>query len=174
MNDLLRLATSPHSLLIGLKQTGLLTDIFYKLFGPLSCPYWCSFKPISFLLVVVSLLLIDISPWTLLRPQQTIAQFNQFCWLSTRLMPKVCRQSHSDSRRNSNRIFFSLHVVALRKCSLNFRRSYFVSHRCHHVINESLRGGSLCHNDVIMTWTNVDECAARAMCFGNNFYSYEL
>ena len=37
-------------------------------------------------------------------------------------------------RRNSNRIFFSLHVVALRNCSRNLRRSYFVSHRCHHVI----------------------------------------
>ena len=32
------------------------------------------------------------------------------------------------------------------------------------VINESPRGDSLCHNDVIMTWTNVDDCAARAMC----------
>ena len=32
------------------------------------------------------------------------------------------------------------------------------------VINESPRGDSLCHNDVIMTWTNVDDRAARAMC----------
>ena len=23
---------------------------------------------------------------------------------------------------------------------------------------------SLCHNDMILTWTNVDDCAARAMC----------
>ena len=35
---------------------------------------------------------------------------------------------------------------------------------CTSIINESLRGDSLCHNDVIMTWTNVDDCAARAMC----------
>ena len=31
------------------------------------------------------------------------------------------------------------------------------------VINESPRGDSLCHNDVIMTRTNMDDCAARAM-----------
>ena len=32
------------------------------------------------------------------------------------------------------------------------------------VINESPRGDSLCHNDMIMTWTNVDDCAAIATC----------
>ena len=32
------------------------------------------------------------------------------------------------------------------------------------VINESPRGDSLCHNDVIMTWTNMNDCAAIAMC----------
>ena len=61
--------------------------------------------------------------------------------------------------------------MALRKCSLNFRRSYFVSliaPSCYkrgnkRGINESPRGDSLYHNDVIMTWTNVDDCAARAM-----------
>ena len=31
-------------------------------------------------------------------------------------------------------------------------------------INESQRGDSLYHNDVIMTWTNVNDCAARSMC----------
>ena len=54
--------TSPHSLLICLKQTELLTNRFYKPFGQLSCIYLCSFKLISFLLVVVSLLLIDTGP----------------------------------------------------------------------------------------------------------------
>ena len=31
-------------------------------------------------------------------------------------------------------------------------------------INESPRGDSLFHNDEMMTWTNVNDCAARAIC----------
>ena len=31
-------------------------------------------------------------------------------------------------------------------------------------MKESPRGDSLCHNDAIMTWMNVDDYAAGAMC----------
>ena len=108
------------------KQDFLRTDFINLSVNCLVHTYAAS-KPISFLLVVVSLLLIDTGPWTLLQPQQTVAQFNKFCRMSTRLTPKVCLQSFADSRRNSNRIFFSLHVVVLRNCSRNLRLSYFVS-----------------------------------------------
>ena len=109
MNYVLRPATSTHSLLIGLKKAGLLTNRFYKPFDQLSCPHLCSFNPISFLLVVVLLFLIDIGPCILLQPQQTVAQFNQICEMSTRLTPKVCRHSHAEEIQ----IEFSSHFTSL-------------------------------------------------------------
>ena len=106
-------------------------DFIKKDFIDLSvnCPVhtYAASNQFLFFWLLFSLLLIDTGLWTLLQLQHTVAQFNLFCRMSTLLMLKVCRQSYADSRRNWNRILFTLHVVALRNCSHNLWRSYFVS-----------------------------------------------
>ena len=107
---------------------------------------------------------IDTGPWTLLQPQQTSHNSTSFveCQLASRQMSAVNHTMiHEEIQIEFSSHFTSYPYESIRSTS---EGSYFVSHCRHHVINESLRGDSLCHHDVTMTLTNVGDCAARAMC----------
>ena len=156
MNDLLRPATSPHSLLIGLKQAELLTNRFYKPFGQLSCPYFCSFKQISFLLVVFSLLLIDTGLETLCSLSRRLHNSTSFieCQLASRQNSAINHTLILEEIQIELSSHFTLLPYEIVHSTSDVVISYPLSPPpCYkRVINEPPRGDSLCNDDDV-TWT---------------------
>ena len=117
MIDRLRHATPPHSLLIGLKQAGLITNRFYIPFGQLSCPYLYSFKPIS---PLSPLFYVVIDEHRSVDPVASSAdglKFRPDLPNVDSFPAKSLSLSHAFFRRKSKSNFLHSHVVVFQNCS---------------------------------------------------------
>ena len=112
VDDLLRHTTSPYSLLIDLKQAGLLTDRFYipSVNFPVDA-YAASIQYSSLLAVVSRSRRLTQIREILLQLQQTVARLNLFCRMSTRLCQNSAVKHTLILKKKSNRI--SSHLTSL-------------------------------------------------------------